>query len=378
MTDGVSPALPAWLLSHVRRFPLWVLLAAAPVRAQVQPQLPPGEEPRSELQQQPPTFHLISGKQFKIEENFSYTSSDHGKTWRKGGRVNPYTADGVSDGVSLSTASLQDSYIQIQQGRYRGRILSPAYLQMNGIHPDYTREQRGGYAIWKGQYILLETHTYVPEMAGSFMCLSDDEGRTWTTSKGFLMGFFEDGHQGYWTGDEPTVTELKDGRLLCFMRSTNGRILKSYSQDGGEHWSKLEGTDLAMSNSPAVLRRIPTNGDLVLVWNQMSADEIRRGYRRGRLSLAVSKDDGETWTHFKILELSPGVVPLARVEPEPLQPMVRGPQFKGVIPDGFRHYHYPQVYCDREKIYIFYRVNGPQEALTSKWQIHPISWLYED
>ena len=41
------------------------------------------------------------------------------------------------------------------------------------------------------------------------------------------------------------------------MRSTCGWILKSYSSDGGENWTKVELTDLAMSNSPAALKRLP-------------------------------------------------------------------------------------------------------------------------
>ena len=338
--------------------------------AVAQDQLPAGEIPEATIRNKPRYLKLLSGKLLRIDrkENLSFTSADGGKTWDSGGRINPYN-------IGQTTT---DVHIQIQKGQHRGRLVIPYYLEMDGDHPDYSRKQRGGYAIWKGKHIPLETHTYVPEMAGTFVCYSDDEGKTWQASKGFLMGYFDDGRLGHWSCEEPTVAELKDGRLLCFMRSTTGRILKSYSADGGEYWSKVEATDIAMSNSPAVLRRIPTTEDLVLVWNQMSADEIRRGYRRGRLSLAISEDDGSTWSHFKILELSPGVAPLARIQPEPLQPMVRGPQQKGVIPDDFTHYHYPQVYLDNERIHIYYKVSLPGEALPSKWRVFSLSWLYED
>ena len=110
----------------------------------------------------------------------------------------------------------------------------------------------------------------------------------------------------------------------------------------------------------------------------MSAEEIRRGYRRGRLSLAISEDDGSTWSHFKILELSSGVAPLARIKPEILQSMIRGPQHKGVIPDDFTHYHYPQVYLDNERIHIFYLVRSLEAPLPSKWRVFPLSWLYKN
>ena len=52
----------------------------------------------------------------------------------------------------------------------------PYYL---GMYPDYTTTGQAGYAIYKGESVLLETHTHIPEMSGSFVCYSDDEGKTW-------------------------------------------------------------------------------------------------------------------------------------------------------------------------------------------------------
>lgn len=344
--------------------------------AQGQGHLPPGEMPSglapAMLEKLRP-LKLLSGKLFKIDKNVAYLSTDDGKTWNPGGKINPYSgpASPLDDTVS----------IQIQKGPHQGRIVIPHYLEMDAEHPDYSREQQGGYAIWKGKWLELETHTYVPELGGSYMCYSDDEGKTWKASKGFLMGYFGDGHQGLWSCEEPTVAELKDGRLLCFMRSTTGLVLKSYSNDGGKYWNKVQATDIANSNSPAVLKRIPSTGDLVLVWNQMSADEIRRGYRRGRLSVAISKDDGETWINYKTLELSAGVLPVDRVTPEPLQAMVRGPQNKGVIPDGYTFYSYPQVFFDEGSIYIYYIISFPENPpgpTPTKLRKFPITWLYQE
>ena len=69
--------------------------------------------------------------------------------------------------------------IQLQSAKYKGRIVVPFYLGMYGNHPNYTKTMRGGYAIWKGKKIRLETHTHIPEMSGSFVCYSDDEDQTW-------------------------------------------------------------------------------------------------------------------------------------------------------------------------------------------------------
>jgi len=124
--------------------------------------------------------------------------------------------------------------------------------------------------------------------------------------------------------DEPTIAETKDGKVLFFARSTVGRIVQSWSDDGGVHWTPVLPTNLANSYSPARLVRIPKTGDLLCVWNHMSGEEIRRGYRRGRLTAAISKDGGHAWENFKTLELSEGLDDVARVEPEyPITMLVR-------------------------------------------------------
>ena len=88
------------------------------------------------------------------------------------------------------------------------------------------------------------------------------------------------------------------------------------SNDGGLTWSKPEPTELAASSSPAMLMQIPTTGDLLVVWNQASPDEILAGLARHRLSCAVSSDEGRTWKHHRNLESLDDV---AYVEPPPIQ-----------------------------------------------------------
>ena len=356
---------------------LSVALTCAAGGALAAEKLPPGEVPFENVQDERPHYlRLSSGKLLRVAGNHSQTSADEGETWQQGGRVNPFTIGWKLDDVA----------IQLQSGEHQGRIVVPYYLGMYPDHPDYTPTEQGGYAIFKGELILLETHTHIPEMSGSFVCYSDDEGQTWQScvnksARGFMMGYFKDGHMGHMTCEEPVVAELKDGRLLCYMRSTSGRILKSYSEDGGEHWMKVQTTDIAMSNSPCSLKRLPETGDLVLVWNQMSADEIRKGYRRGRLSIAISRDDGETWENVKTLELSPGIEPQTWVEPPPLQAMVRGPSGRenpmSELPDGFTHYHYSSVFISDDKIFIRYSVNPQEGPGEVRWRVFPISWLYE-
>jgi len=339
-------------------------------------QLPTGELPELETEERREFRELSSGVLFKYdlqgeEAAYSYTSHDGGRTWDRGGELMTYRGP---------IQGLDNASIQLKSATYRGRIVLPFYLYMHGLHPDYTNHERGGYATYKNKTLLLETHTHVPEMSGSFMVWSDDEGQSWSTSKGFLLGYFDDGHMGFTTTDEPVVVELSDGQLMCYMRSTCGRIVKSYSADGGESWTKVEPTELAMSNSPCALSHIPHTDDLVLIWNQVSAEEIETGFRRGRLSMAISKNDGQTWENHKTLELVSGLSTGVLIKPPPLTSMVRGPSgpdnLLGQIPDDFRYYGYPEIYFHDEQMLVCYKAHSPEGPLPRKWRTFSIQDLY--
>ena len=47
--------------------------------------------------------------------------------------------------------------------------------------------------------------------------------------------------------------------------------------------------------SPASIKRIPSTGDLLLVWNNSPS-------ARFPLTTAISKDEGKTWEHLKNLD----------------------------------------------------------------------------
>jgi hypothetical protein len=142
-----------------------------------------------------------------------------------------------------------------------------------------------------------------------------------------------------------------------------------------------------MSYSPCRLRRIPTTGDLLCIWNQMSADEIRRGYRRGRLSLAISTDDGKTWKNFKSLYTSAGLQEKARVEPDKENGMVRAKKDVGELPAQFGLAHYPNAHFVKDHVFITFslseglRLSGDKVEMIPgqrKLLIRPIKWLYEE
>lgn len=122
---------------------------------------------------------------------------------------------------------------------------------------------------------------------------SDNEGVDWKPSDTVV-----DIPESKAGAQEPGVIELKDGRVLLWIRNSLGRIYKAYSADKGETWSKPEPMELQSPLSPQSIKRHPKTGDLILIWNN-SPD------KRYPLTAAVSRDEGNTWTHIKDLDTTP-------------------------------------------------------------------------
>ena len=136
------------------------------------------------------------------------------------------------------------------------------------------------------------------------MCyLSDDNGKTWRRSKDPFKGYAPDGRRI--TLQEPGVVELKDGRLMMYIRTNAGSQYVCHSPDGGETWSKPGPSASASPLSPASIKRIPWTGDLLCVWNDHSGVHPFPAGRRTPLCLAISKDEGKTWSRSQVIEDNP-------------------------------------------------------------------------
>jgi hypothetical protein len=73
----------------------------------------------------------------------------------------------------------------------------------------------------------------------------------------------------------------------------------SFSHDKGETWSKAEPGNIKSPLSPALIIRIPSTGDLMLIWNDNGSDQ-----KRTPLNIGISGDEGQTWTN-QILQDNP-------------------------------------------------------------------------
>ena len=168
-----------------------------------------------------------------------------------------------------------------------GRIVAPAF---RWISPIPTNDAEG----W-----MMSSNEPSPSLSYSFSYVSDDEGKTWKHS---LSDLYVSIHRAAFDLEEPTAVELDSGRLLMHMRSEVGRIYRSESPDHGISWLRPVALPIAASYTPQILKRIPSSKKILMVWNQISRQEIVMCVHRHRLSCAVSDDQGATWGNFKNLE----------------------------------------------------------------------------
>jgi len=91
--------------------------------------------------------------------------------------------------------------------------------------------------------------------------------------------------------------------MLC--RTDQGSQFRSFSNDPGETWSEAKATDILSPLSPASIKRIPKTGDLMLVWNDHSKIDAALKSKRTPLAVAISRDDGKTWSPAKLIEDDP-------------------------------------------------------------------------
>ena len=301
------------------------------------------------------------------------SSEDGGKNW----------SAGVGIDLPGPLASDWGAFLQVPFGRLRqlssGRLLLPVYRQFNGLHGE-TREAfaRGTH---QGEPIRLEGHAHRPQMSGCYAYFSDDRGASWERSQGSIMVWPLPGEQdqgGFGGTAEAVVEELRDGRILMLLRTKVGRFFQSISEDGGENWKAATPTRLSSGDVPCDLDRLRSSRDLLVIWNQTSGQEIRGGYYRSQLSVALSGDEGRTWKNFKTVESSPGLSTADDITPPPVAHIRVDPD-PGTLPDGFSMYHYPSLAFAKGLVFMTYQYDAFKKGKRTrriKLKRVPESWFY--
>lgn len=303
--------------------------------------------------------HQTAG--YKTKSWYFTTSNDDGSNWTSGSAIDIPAIYDLDKGFFVNF--LWGNLLQLSTGR----LIAPAYWEIAGRHPGMPPAGTDPVAATiQGQHKtrVADGHLYEAAMGGCYNYYSDDLGETWNICTGSMMVWplpSENNIGGFGVCWEPVVIELKDGRVMMFMRTNVGRIYQSFSEDGGETWLLPETTVLASGDVPCWLGRAKTTGNIVVVWNQSSKEEIEQGYSRGRLSIATSSDEAKTWSDPMTLDLSSGMSDVDKVVLPPIA-HVRAKEDLGTLPDDFTRSHYPKLSFSQDNVIVTfsydYHING--------------------
>lgn len=128
---------------------------------------------------------------------------------------------------------------------------------------------------------------------------STDGGRTWS-----IHGPLAVPGENYGV-IQPSLWETSEGHVRALLRSTDGigKVVTALSTDGGRTWGPGRPTELPNPNSALDAVKLEDER-LVLVYNHAAPADWPEG--RHALHVAVSNDDGASWTEPTILEQGDG------------------------------------------------------------------------
>ena len=278
-----------------------------------------------------PFVKLSDGSILTVEENASIVSRDEGKSWSEPRRMYKGSGPGrpSTGGVMLRT---------------RGGVLVYVYMDSENFKFSWSEARReagknvrldvwvirslnegktwiGRKKIFEGYcgalIDMIETSTgqivvpvqrLVRDPCRHCICVyvSADGGKTWQHSNIIDLG----GHGHHDGAIEPTLVELKDGRLWMLIRTNLDRFWEAYSSDNGLSWRVIKPSEIDASSAPGYLVRLDS-GRLALVWNRLyprgkksyprtggdcQLSAARASWHRDEVSFALSEDDGRTWS----------------------------------------------------------------------------------
>ena len=326
-------ALSAYLLLAAALGPLNAEAEDSPILNTLQ--LPPSKDnPRNS---EGDFIRLKDGRVLLVYTHFTSGAADHataflagrisedaGKTWTEQDTI-VVANEGQQNVMSVSLLRLQDDRIALFYARKNSSEDCRPCVRFSDDEAKTWSEpvvcipdaEVGYYVVNNDRVIQLRSGRLVVPVAqhhgigwpkwtgqGTALCyLSDDGGKTWRRSHSELDGRVSESKRV--TVQEPGVIELEDGRIMMFCRTNAGCQYLSYSDDGGDHWSPLTPSTIFSPVSPASIERIPSTDDLLMVWNNHEEIDPSLKGKRTPLTVAISQDDGKTWTRVRNLETNP-------------------------------------------------------------------------
>lgn len=251
------------------------------------------------------------GDDFDFAEVWGKTSTDGGKTWGNDhvivpneGKVTTFSTGLLrlaNDEIlmsSLSKDSNEDCSIFLRKSNDECKTWTPrikfqppeGYSKYYGMNNGRLIQLSSGRILGAAFDGWVDNRPFI-----AFTIISDDNGDSWRASNNYvsIRDLDPDNIHG---AQEPGVIELRDGRIMMWIRNSLGYVARAFSEDQGESWSKPELIEqLPAPLAPASIKRLPQTGDLLIIWNCNQKE-------RRPLNSAISKDDGETWENIKVVD----------------------------------------------------------------------------
>jgi predicted neuraminidase len=208
----------------------------------------------------------------------------------------------------------------------------------------YPLMRRIGWQTYNKPVILEDGRMILPLYSDGFwnslMAITDDWGETWTFSEPIIGN----------SNIQAAIGEKADGGLVIYMRD-NGpppkRMHTSRSYDRGETWSPVTYSELPNPGSGSDLVTLE-NGNWLMVYNDTESG-------RRSLAVALSEDEGKTWSWTRRLEFEVGENATTSHYPAVIQ-----------AEDGSIHVVYSHFYF-----------NQPGNHRTIKWARFNEAWVKE-
>ncbi len=250
----------------------------------------------------------------------SRVSKDGGQTWSKKSEM-VFSQEGSANDMSISLFRLSDGSIGLINCRIGGPKSCTPYMRTSidegktWSRPWKCIPNRDGYFQVNNDRVVVMDNGRVLMPVVEHEVNKGDWG-AFEVNKGIIWNYYSDDNGKTWkVGDqveyprglgdsimlqEPGLISLKDGDVLMYMRTTSHSQFLSLSKNQGVSWSEATPSKIKSPNSPALIKRIPSTGDLLMVWNNNGDNHNRTPF-----TIATSSDEGETWTNVKSLRDDP-------------------------------------------------------------------------
>ena len=305
------------------------------------------------------------GRHYQGEKMLAYRSSDKGKTWtgptvafdssqshhgfvplvpRGSKRIHAFGTQPIPGMVGDRSKGLQENCpIGFRHSDDDGHTWSDVTLIRPENDPEFTGMSCVRMCETDAGTWLIGSHDGIwaaskkaPVRTRQYVLRSEDQGKTWQLlPKKRPGGWYL---EKYDRMDEGTLVNLGGGKVLLAIRTAEGHIWESRSQDDGRTWSDPKPTTLVHPDAPPMVFHLSDNGTLIaFIHNRY--DPSRPHFdkaARNELWCSISKNEGRTWSEPRFV-------------------------FAGATKPGHIHScSYVDTFADRERIHIFLGQHGRQ------------------